>query len=1242
MSASTASPRHGQMRPAAKRSTRGVMAIVIAVALTILGVYATPAPADYEQVTEHFGLSGEGEELQLASAIAINTSGAGGIEPGSIYVVGRNDRVVRYGPGGEGEEPPFKEAWGWGVGDEKEEYERCGPALVTEPAQHTFHTCTRPPGLGRFGGEQVGHFAEPDAIAIDGATGDVYVRNTMERERVRHVIEVFTATGQSVGEGFGEQGRSSPAPGESIAESPQKLHEHGFWEALAVSDTGTVYVSDVDFNDISDPPGDARIMSFVPEHAGDYEHYVYSGEENDITAPTKSIQLFGKLALVGQNRLVAANETSIIEYAPGSGSTPLCSLVPGTQIFGVTANAVTGEVFYYSSTGQVIHRLGPCDPGTGKFTELQAPLSINPAAEAVRALAVNPSAIWGPLRPEGVLYAVDRNEHTDVTPAEHGVGDLFAPSKVFPPAVVAESVVDTTVDSTVLRAELNPNGFTTSYRFQYVPSATYAVRKKQAESEGKTTEEAVEAAFAGAAEVPVDGGRLAGAVAGVAEAGVGGLDPETEYRFRVVASSECEGEAQPACSVKGAVASFSTYATVPQGPVDGRSYELVSPPDKNGGEVFPADSEIGSCGGECKPSSSGTLARFPMQSAPDGTSLAYMGDSFSAIEGDNSNEYLSKRTTTGWQTVDLSPALQNQTGSGSVVFNTDFGRDLIYQGEPPQLVEGAPADYQNLYLQDTNASRELTPLIAEQPRDRSADSFVLEFAGASPELSRAFFSANDALTQETPFAPEPADPGRFGHDLYEWHEGALSLVNILPGNTEVAEGSAFASEQRSLSPDAHTVSSDGSRVFWSVAGRLYVRVNGQETLEVADGSFLDASADGLQVLLADGRLYEFNEETDSYEQEQDLTQGQGGFEGVLGTGEESGQLSHIYFVDTVTLAGAGENERGQSAKSGEDNLYEWDAGLLHYVTTLDGSDDGGPAAAIKDWSSSTVYRTAEASPDGRWLAFMSTARLTGHDNGGPCEDVPGGGHLAIPCSEVFLYDASTGGLSCVSCNPTGEAPRGPSTLRVIWGAHPWFAQSRYLTDSGRLVFDSGDRLSAADTNGRVEDVYEYEPTGVGSCSRSAGCVSLVSSGSGSVDSNFLAMDESGANVFFTTRERLVPQDKDELVDVYDAREHGGFPAQTETQRTECQGEACQATPTPPSFTMPGSVTFFGAGNLIQQLPIAASKPSKATRGQKVRSEALEKCRRQRAKRRRTACERRARKAGVKARGVQSRKKGGAR
>jgi hypothetical protein len=149
---------------------------------------------------------------------------------------------------------------------------------------------------------------------------------------------------------------------------------------------------------------------------------------------------------------------------------------------------------------------------------------------------------------------------------------------------------------------------------------------------------------------------------------------------------------------------------------------------------------------------------------------------------------------------------------------------------------------------------------------------------------------------------------------------------------------------------------------------------------------------------------------------------------------------------------------------------------------------------------------------------------------------------------------------------------------------------RYLTEEGRLYFDSEDSLSPFDTNDGVQDVYQYEPEGLGSCKREAGCLDLISAGHEPIDSNFLAVDQTGKNVFFTSRDQLVLKDKDELFDLYVAREGGGIPAETETARGECQGEACQQAVTPPNDPTPGSSTFEGAGNVNE--PKAAKKHAK--------------------------------------------------
>ena len=1167
-----------------------LLSTLAALALAAL-LLAGPASADYEQAKEgseyvHFGVGGEAEQLEHALAVAVNERGEGGVEAGSLYVVGRNARVLRFSPGEEGEAPTFQEAWGWGVGNRAEEYERCGPAYIgrADPLlEHTYETCTPSDPNAPFAPDEVlfhyGHFSTPGGIAVDQATGDVYVRNEPGGGREHNLVEVFTATGTGVAH-FGEAARTSPAPPESITEGPAKLHNVSVAEELsiAVTESGTVYLNDVDNQGVS-PPRQERVMSFVPEAAGDYEHYVYA-EGNDIARRPVGAALTARLALIGNDRLVAATSEAISEYAigPAGGEDGLlCSVPVSGTLQAMTANVETGEVFYFAHNDKKIHRLGPCDTATGKFEEIQAAVRPAPEVKHLFALAVDASRAWGAGRPAGILYAADPETHT--SPATHlGIGDILVPAPAGPPVVGTESIAHTTAGSSVLRAQVDPQGVSSFYHFEYLRESEYLANGESFEGSHVPT-------TAPASPVKVGAATLA-------TAAVSGLDSDTEYRFRVVLT-RCGGTHEPACEAAGEAAALRTFPAGDAGPADGRAYELVSPAEKFGGEVFPADSSTGSCERGCKPPGNITFAVFPMQSAPGGDAVAYAGYPFSPSEGAAVfNSYLSRRTPQGWNTAALSPALLATNGGENLVFDPTLSEDVIAQASPLLPSEPpAPAGDANLYLQSTADPSALTPLVASAPPNRPSGGLILEYAGFSPGTSCQFFAANDALVGEVPGVGPLPDPGPVGRDLYEWCDGRLALVNVLPGGAAVAEGPSFAS----ASPDAHGVSVDGRRVFWEAAGHLYLREDGAVTREVAQpGKFLTASSDGLHVLLSDGCLYSLLTEACT-----DLTEDlghvhRGGFLGIAGQSED---LSHIYFVDSEVLTGSEQSCREpaltggeicEAAQAGKDNLYFWQEGFVHYVATLAASDGAGGSERLADWSAGSSERTAEASPGGRYLAFGSTRQLTGHHNVS-CHEENGGEVLEIPCTEVFLYDSATGHLTCPSCNPTGEAPLGNSTLRRIKHEKAWQPQPRYLTDSGRLFFDSQDRLSPRDTNGDVEDVYEAEPQGVGSCARAVGCVLLISPGAGSVDSNFLAMNaggseggelrQAGSDVFFTSRERLAPSDTDELIDLYDAREGGGFPRETETQRAECQGESCQPVTQAPNDATPASSAFHGSGNV---------------------------------------------------------------
>ena len=420
-------------------------------------------------------------------------------------------------------------------------------------------------------------------------------------------------------------------------------------------------------------------------------------------------------------------------------------------------------------------------------------------------------------------------------------------------------------------------------------------------------------------------------------------------------------------------------------------------------------------------------------------------------------------------------------------------------------------------------------------------------------------------------------------------------MNVLPGNAVTRPDALFGA------PDAHAISNDGTRVFFSdESGQVYVRENGQttrrvETAGVPDpGGFVAAAADGSAVLLANGHLHDLTDESMV-----DLTQGKGGFKGLVG---QSDDLSDVYFVDTEVLSGEEENENCtnvagkktcETASEGANNLYVWTRSTgIRYIVSLSKEDEHAVGVELADWSPLPARRTAQASPNGRWLTFMSVAPLTGYENTGPCELVNNGSAVATYrnalCPEVFLYDSATGKLRCPSCNRSGASPLGWSVLRRINGSAN-LPLAHYLTDEGRLFFDSRDSLVAADTNAGVEDVYGYEPEGVGDCETGDGCVSLISAGTGVQDSNFLAADEDGSNVFFTTYDELSPRDVDGTIDLYDARVGGGLAIEAAVLPSECHGETCQPPVAVPALTAPASLSFEGSGNAQQATGVKTPK-----------------------------------------------------
>ncbi|HTR74523.1 MAG TPA: hypothetical protein VMH33_04605 [Solirubrobacterales bacterium] len=628
--------------------------------------------------------------------------------------------------------------------------------------------------------EGVGDFRGPEGIAVDPTTGYVYVLNKAGAEATHNMIEVFSADGSEVIARFGD------AVDRPIAETPEDLHVSYHIlgpESIAVDEAGKIYIGD---GYIEGSP--SRVMCLRPESPGDYHQYSYCGSSQDIHPggyPTYiALDDAGHL-FVGERELI--QEFSLAEPA----AAPLCGGAPKGHLTAMTTDPLTGEAFYFNevASARAIYRLKPCDPQAGHFEEAQVRIQPLPKPDLIGALAFNPTRAWSPNRSPGALYGIDSSSYGGLGEG----GYIFAPAEFHPPTVLAESVSDTRTASTVLHAEIDPHGYATHYVFQYLSEAEY-----QANPAGER--------FAGAAEAPLGGGQIGSAGVGQGSATLSGLAPDTGYRFRVVASSVCNETGQP-CVTDGEAAGFATFPPAPPGLPDHRAYELVSPAHKLGGEVFPADSTVKSCYQECKPRPE--IGVFPIQSAPDGEAVSYTGEPFNPAEGAVSDEsYVSRRTESGWQTSSLIPTLP--LGRETLAFDSTLQTSLLGDegGDVPEL-------------QDTSEPSSLTPLLSQALTEPK-----FTYAGGSADFSRLFFEANGTLTGETPYAPAPSGVGR---ELYEWHNGELALVNVLPGNAAVAEGAKFAS----LFADTYAVSERGDRAYFEYEGNLYARIDGTETVLVS-------------------------------------------------------------------------------------------------------------------------------------------------------------------------------------------------------------------------------------------------------------------------------------------------------------------------------------------------------------------------------------------------------------------------
>jgi hypothetical protein len=494
----------------------------------------------------------------------------------------------------------------------------------------------------------------------------------------------------------------------------------------------------------------------------------------------------------------------------------------------------------------------------------------------------------------------------------------------------------------------------------------------------------------------------------------------------------------------------------------------------------------------------------------------------------------------------------------------------------------------------------------------SADGSRIFWSAVEPTLlggtMTALYSPKALYVRENDTQPQ-SPIGPKGECIVPADACTVQVDRAQPGATGSSGGGRF-----------WTATSDGSKVFFTDCSRLTEGSTAVSSGGCATGNgFQEGSPTGNDLYeydVGNGRLTDLTVDANASDPLGADVQG------VVGASQDG---AYVYFVASGALApgatprkcepahehpGETPSEREHTIKEGEEeehallpavygcNLYVRHAGEQNkFIEALAPKDNGfgtlygNGAEGLGDWRGPLGNRTAEVTPNGRTVAFLSRLRLTGYDNRLQTGPEP---FAYRALSEVFVYDAVSGGLSCASCDSSGTSPTTQvGETQVPVSGHVAYMPRWLSADGSRVFFNTAQPLVPQDANGR-QDVYEWERDGAGSCGQSGGCSYALSGGSSPSDSILVDTSENGDDVFFTHRGPLVPQGHNENYALYDARVNGGFPESS----LACTGAGCQGVPpAPPIFATPSSVTFNGVGNF----PPSASaepkpKPAKCKKG----------------------------------------------
>lgn len=1127
--------------------------VVLALALSPIAASAAPPAFLAQFPSEPSKGSGAG---QFGAAFVVEANPV----TGDIYVGDRTlNRIARYDAWG-----AFISAWGWGVADGAGEAQTCGP---TEPQLEPD------PSLCQAGiaGSGPGQFNKVNGVATD-SSGAVYV---FESRNAR--VQKFSAAGDFLLMFGGDVNKTTAAEVCTAADieggdecgAGVKGSDPGFFgsdnlnenrDALTVAADGRVFVGDQD-----------RIQIFEPD--GTYESEIPLPEPGyPLALATDPVS--GDLYFTYRTSLNYTPEPPIYRLDADTGAVLDVLTVdrPGEGSVRGLATDQEGNLFasFHGDTGDDrvdrVVQFGPNGEVLIGFAEAFAATESSYAGgDKVRAMTDLTANAAGDLYvPASNSLGFEAGSYSAIR-AYGPPPILYGEPPNVPPAIGAQFATAVGAEDASVRAKINPRFWSdTAYYVEYgTGSCESSICKRVPAASEITLTEAITQAQLDTEDVELDD-----------------LSPETTYHYRFVAQSGGGGPAYgpdatfttlPATALRESCANDAYRTGAAARLPDCRAYEMVSPVDKNGADISTLQTSDNYLTGLDQAADQGGLLTYSAYRAfADAEAAPY------------TSQYLAERSSDGWLTESIAPpreGISYYEGQRLVTQYKAFTGDLcagwLLQDTENSLGLGSIAGWPNLYRRDICAGGYEAVSPRRVPETIEPDELEPHLQAISADGSIALVAAKGKLA---------GNGTATAKQVYEVRKGApVRLVCVLPSGFahtgDCVVGQGHTGNPWSLS----AISADGEVIYWTDhaadSGNLYARVGRTETVlvsESGDAQFWAASADGSSAFYSTGegierKLWRFDLATES------STQIGSGFRGYVAADEDA---SIVYFISTQELA--------SGASAGGQNLFRYQAGepgTTTFIATLEDAAVGGENG-ISLIAAEPLRHRSRVSPDGSVLAFMSTTPLTGYDN----TDV----ESEEPDAEVFLYRADADELICASCNPTGARPNGRFVSSVqgedLWvagqipGAQTALHFPRVLSDDGeRLYFESFDRLVAADSND-AQDVYQWEAAGVGDCKPDSsdfdpdksGCIALISSGQSAEDSSFVDATPDGGDVFFKTYSNLWPEDT-ELLDVYDAREGGGFPAPA-PPLPGCEGEACQSPSPPPALPPNVSQSFQGPGN----------------------------------------------------------------